>query len=205
MRQGDYPEKAYDAFGVLSQGVDAVLHIDEIAETIDICHTDKTPARVAKAYMELFEGCFQKPEDVLQTSFADKVYDEMVFINEINFVSVCAHHWFPFFGRVHFAYIPDRSIVGLSKVPRMVNILAKRPQVQEKLVVEIVDTFMEHVKPKGCAAVIEAYHLCMSIRGAKSNGYTKTHALRGVFMDNSTVRQEFMDGINHNGKKQLWP
>lgn len=190
----------------LARGVGSVLQLPEINSSIDPEHIAETPKRVAKAYAEFFSGCYEDPVAVLQKGFKEVKYDEMVYVNNIKFVSFCAHHWLPFFGQINFAYLPADRIVGLSKIPRFIHIYAHRPQVQEKLAAEIADTFQEIVKPIGCGVVIEAYHLCMMIRGVKQDdAYTRTTALRGVFKDNNIVRQEFLDGVNHKNGSKLWP
>ena len=167
-------------------------------------HIKNTPTRFETAMFELMEGAWEDPAEVLHSGFEETEYDEMIYVNNISFVSLCSHHLLPFIGRVHFAYIPTGKIVGLSKIPRMIEILAKRPQVQERLTVQIVDTFMKEVHPKGCAAVAEAYHMCMAIRGVKKEGaYMKTTALRGVFKSQKETRAEFLDGIKSG--RTLWP
>lgn len=185
----------------LRQGVDAVLGIKEIEDSIDHEHIAETPKRVVEMYKELFSGCFMDPEEVLRKGFKNDTYNEMIYMNDISFVSVCAHHWAPFFGKAHFAYIPNGKIVGFSKMPRLVKIYAKRPQVQEKLTQEIVDTFNRIIQPKGCGLVMEAEHLCMKIRGVKEEtAYSRTTALRGVFME-PLARDEFLNGIRPVSKR----
>ena len=164
---------------------------------------ERTPYRIVKAMLEMFRGCWQNPEEVLQPLF-DMDCDEIVYMNAIPFVSNCAHHNLPFFGKAYFAYLPNGKIVGLSKIPRLVTALSRRPQVQEKLTSEIVDTFTKVVNPRGCGLVIEAYHLCVIIRGVESDGYTKTSALRGIFKENISTKQEFFDGIRKT-TETLWP
>jgi GTP cyclohydrolase I len=190
------------AFVELEHAVEAICNLPEMKNVIAKCHVEDTPRRVAEAYKELFDGVFTDPAQFLERTFDDQSYDEMVFVQSIDFVSMCAHHWLPFFGKIHFAYIPAQHIVGLSKIPRMMMALAKRPQVQEQLTVQIVNTFQEHVQPKGCGVVIEAVHLCMCFRGAKAKGYTRTHALRGVFKDSANTRQEFLQAINASGSNK---
>lgn len=164
-----------------------------------------TPGRVAKAFQEYFAGCYQDPKEALAKTFNSNC-DEMIYVNNIGFVSFCAHHLCPFMGRVHFAYIPKGRIVGLSKIPRLVEVFAKRPQLQEQLSDQLVGTFMDVLKPKGCGVVVEAYHTCMAIRGIKKEeAYTKTTALRGIFKTRPSVKSEFLDGVNHNRGGNLWP
>lgn len=171
---------------------------------LDRCHIEDTPKRFVASLKEYFAGADGKPDDILKVKFKDE-FDEMVYVNNINFVSFCAHHLVPFIGKAHFAYIPRKGIVGLSKIPRLVELFAKRPQVQENLTQDIVDSFQRIVRPKGCAVVVEAIHFCMVIRGVKKEqAYTKTTALRGIFKGNPVVRAEFLDGIRQNGAN-IWP
>ena len=178
--------------------------LPEISSTISSVHISDTPARIVKSMMELFKGCYENPRSYLTTVFSEDHYDEMIYENGVPFVSMCAHHALPFFGKAYFAYIPGGKIVGLSKIPRMIESYSRRPQVQEKLTVEIVDTFMECINPKGCGLVMEAYHLCMMIRGVKSSAVTKTTALRGIFKDALSTKQEFLNGVRSNREK-IWP
>lgn len=189
-----------DAAHSLERAVEKMLDTDELKKVIGGDHTTRTPERVVSAYNDMFAGCFVDPATVLKTSFVDDC-DEMVYMNDVEFVSVCAHHWLPFFGKAHFAYIPDKNIVGLSKIPRLIDILSRRPQVQEKLTREITQTFQEIVKPKGCGLVMEAYHLCVSIRGVKNrSAYTRTADVRGIFRERPETKQEFLMGIPHEFK-----
>jgi len=159
-------------------------------------HTRDTPDRMITAFEEYFAGCNMDPKDVLNTTFPANDCDEMITQLNIGFVSFCSHHLVPFFGNVHFAYVPEDSIVGLSKISRLVEVYAKRPQVQETLTVQIAKAFMEIVEPKGCGVVIEAQHLCMCIRGVKKSGViTRTSALRGIFKEEETTKQEFLNEI----------
>jgi len=168
-------------------------------------HIKETPTRVTKAFEEYFAGCYQDPNEVLTKGFPSEGYDEMVYVNNIAFVSFCAHHLIPFIGKVHFGYIPKKRIVGLSKIPRLVECYARRPQVQEQMTQQIVDTFQTMIEPHGCGVVIEAFHLCMAIRGVKKEGaYTRTTAIRGCFT-RPEVKSEFLDGVNKNREAGLWP
>jgi len=164
---------------------------------------DHTPQRTVQALFELFEGCDIDPVIILDKQFNNEKYDEMVYVNEIAFVSMCAHHTLPFLGKVYFAYTPHETIVGLSKIPRFIEALAHRPQIQEQLTAQIADTFMECVKPYGCGVVIEAWHTCMMIRGPRKDAYTKTTAMRGSFKQDPT-RSEFLNGIRKTSE-QIWP
>lgn len=179
----------------LQNAITAMLNEQKFSQHISENHVRDTPQRVVKAFEEYFSGLDQDPEEVLRRGFEVGNYDEMVYVKNISFVSFCAHHLAPFIGKVHFAYLPHKQIVGLSKIPRLVEVYSKRPQVQEKLTAEIVDTFQKVVKPKGCGAVVEALHLCMAIRGVKKDqAVTRTTALRGCFKK-ETTKQEFLDGV----------
>ena len=188
----------------LEAGVRKVYASVDIAKCIDNEHIKDTPRRVVDSMMEMFKGCFEDPEKVLKVTFSDK-YDEIVYVNDISFVSNCAHHNLPFLGKMHFGYLPKGKIVGLSKIPRLIEIYARRPQVQEKLTQDIVDMFMKKVNPQGCGLVVEAWHLCMMIRGVNQRpAYTKTTALRGTFKTNESTKQEFLRGITQTSR-QIWP
>ena len=156
----------------------------------------KTPKRVAKAFEEICSGYSKNPKEVLNDALFDSTNNEMVVVRNIEFYSMCEHHILPFFGRVHVAYIPDKKVVGLSKIPRMVEIFARRLQIQEQLTEQIADAIMEVVKPKGVGVVIHARHMCMEMRGVKTkHSYTSSSTLRGLFLENKT-REEFFNIIN---------
>jgi len=153
-----------------------------------------TPARVARTYAEQFSGLSQHPEDVLGTVF-DADHDEMILVRDIELYSTCEHHLVPFFGRAHVAYIPNEKgqITGLSKLARLVDIYARRPQVQERMTSQIADALMRVLEPRGALVVIEAEHLCMSMRGVRKPGAkTVTSAVRGIIRDSATTRAEAM-------------
>ena len=146
----------------------------------------ETPARVARAFKEFFEGLWQKPEDVLTTTF-DIGHEELVIIRDIEVFSHCEHHLTPFHGVAHVGYIPSGKITGLSKVARLVDLFARRPQVQERLTTQIADALVEILKPMGVIVIIDCEHLCMSMRGVrKSQARTTTSAVRGVLRDAAT-------------------
>jgi GTP cyclohydrolase I len=152
----------------------------------------ETPDRVARMYEEIFAGLRKDAAVVLQKRFTEK-YDEMVLVKDIQFESMCEHHLLPFFGKAHIAYVPNGKIAGLSKLARVVEILSKRPQVQERMTEHIADLVMGELKAKGVGVVLEASHTCMSIRGIrKSNSSCTTSAMRGIFKDNPPTRSEFM-------------
>jgi len=161
-----------------------------------------TPARVARAYAEQFSGLSQDPEDVLGTVF-DADYDELILVRDIEVYSTCEHHLVPFFGRAHVAYIPNEKgqITGLSKLARLVDVYARRPQVQERMTSQIADALMRVLEPRGALVVIEAEHLCMSMRGVRKPGAkTVTSAVRGSIRDNASTRAEAMSLLlQHRG------
>ena len=189
----------------MSDGVDegriekAVREILEaIGEDPDRDGLLNTPSRVARMYGEIFSGLHQDPGDVLTVTF-EADHDEMVMVRDIAFHSACEHHLVPFIGRAHLAYIPgdDGRITGLSKLARLVEGYAKRPQVQERLTSQIADTLMEKLEPRGVLVVVEAEHLCMSMRGVKKPGsITVTSAVRGLFRDSPATRAEAMAFIH---------
>lgn len=157
----------------------------------------KTPARVAKAYEFLTSGYSQNPKDVLNDALFSSSNNEMVLIKDIEFYSLCEHHLLPIIGRVHVAYIPNGKVVGLSKIPRMVNIFARRLQIQEQMTEQIANAIQEVVKPLGVGVVVQARHMCVEMRGVqKINSLTTTSALRGIFIKNANTRKEFFDLIN---------
>jgi GTP cyclohydrolase I len=152
----------------------------------------RTPLRVARAYAELLAGLNEDPRVHLQTVFHER-YDEIVLLRDIEFHSLCEHHLLPFTGKAHVAYLPDGKVVGLSKLARLVEGYARRPQVQERLTGQIADALMEALNPMGAACVIEATHTCMTIRGARKPGSMMvTSALRGIFKENPASRAEIL-------------
>ncbi len=156
----------------------------------------KTPERAAKAMKFLTEGYEQDPKQILQSAMFEESYDEMVIVKEIELYSLCEHHILPFFGKAHIAYIPNGHIVGLSKIPRVVDVFARRLQVQERLTEQILDCINNTLQPRGVAVVIEASHMCMMMRGVqKQNSMTTTSGFRGAFKDTDT-RNEFLKLIS---------
>jgi GTP cyclohydrolase I len=170
--------------------------LEEIDPDPDRPDLSKTPERVAKMYEETFSGAFMDPEDVLQVLLAEQ-HDEIVLVKDMPVYSMCEHHMLPFFGRAHVAYIPkDNRITGLSKIARIVDVYAKRLQVQERLTASIANLIMNKLKPYGVIVVIEAEHLCMIMRGVKKPGsYTMTSAVRGIFKENEKTRAEALSLI----------
>ena len=156
----------------------------------------KTPERVAKAWQFLTQGYRVDPLAILRSALFEEDYSEMILVKDIEIYSLCEHHMLPFFGKAHVAYIPNGRIVGLSKIPRVVDVFARRLQVQERLTIQIRDAIEEVIDPIGVAVVIEAQHLCMMMRGAeKQNSWTTTSAMSGQFL-NPATRAEFMRLIN---------
>lgn len=172
------------------KGVEMIL--EAVGEDLNREGLVGTPNRVAKAYAELFSGINQDPRDHLKTCFVEDGHDEIVLVKDISFYSMCEHHLLPFYGKAHIAYLPaEGRIVGLSKLVRVIETIARRPQLQERLTSQVADTITEVLKPKGVVVVIEAEHLCMSIRGvAKPGSMTVTSAVRGLFRSNSSSRLE---------------
>jgi len=151
-----------------------------------------TPARIARMYAELFSGLFREAGEVFGKTFEQK-YDEMVLVKDIDFASICEHHLLPFIGKAHIAYLPNGRIAGLSKLARAVEVLSRRPQVQERMTEELADLLMEQLGPRGVGVVLEAEHTCMTIRGVRKPGsITTTSAMRGGFKDNALTRSEFL-------------
>jgi GTP cyclohydrolase I len=153
----------------------------------------KSPQRVARSLRYLTCGYRQDVDKVLNGALYSVAYDEMVIVKDIEMFSLCEHHLLPFFGRCHVAYIPDKKVIGLSKIPRLVDVFAHRLQVQERLTNQIAETIMEKIKPQGVGVVIEARHLCMIMRGVeKQNSVAVTSAMLGVFRDEQETREEFL-------------
>ncbi len=156
-----------------------------------------TPKRVKKAYEFIYGGYKEDPKEILESALFTSSNDEMVLIKDIEFYSTCEHHLLPIIGRVHVAYIPEGKVVGLSKIPRVVNVFARRMQIQEQLTEQIADAIMETINPKGVAVVIQARHMCMEMRGVeKINSTTTSSALRGLFKKDEKTRGEFFSLIN---------
>jgi len=170
--------------------------LKEIGEDPGRDGLERTPSRVAKAMRFFTEGYEQEPLEILNDALFDVTYDEMVIVKDIDFYSLCEHHLLPFFGRVHVAYIPNGKVVGLSKIPRLVEMFARRLQVQERLTTQIAETLEQVLRPKGVAVVIESMHLCMMMRGVQSqNASAITSSIRGEFERDSKTRSEFMNLI----------
>ena len=152
----------------------------------------ETPARVARMYAELFSGLHCDPREILSKSFTQK-YDEMVIVKDIRFASTCEHHLMPFTGQAHIAYLPGGKIVGLSKLARVVEVLARRPQVQERMTEEQADLLVDELDARGVGVILEATHTCMTVRGVrKPDSLCTTSAMRGTFRSNQSTRAEFL-------------
>ena len=157
-----------------------------------------TPKRVAEAYEFLTKGYNQDIEEVINDAIFTEKYDEMVLVKNIDFYSMCEHHMLPFYGKVHVAYIPNGKVVGLSKIPRIVEVFARRLQVQERMTQQIADTLDKYLQPIGVGVVSEAYHMCMMMRGVeKQNSSATSSAMHGVFKDDARTRSEFLTLISN--------
>ncbi|HZR23056.1 MAG TPA: GTP cyclohydrolase I FolE [Vicinamibacterales bacterium] len=155
-----------------------------------------TPKRVEKAYKFLTGGYDADIDQVLNNALFTVDYNEMVIVKDVDFYSLCEHHLLPFFGKCHVAYIPTNKVIGLSKIPRLIDVFARRLQVQERLTNQIAETIEDKIAPMGVAVVIEATHLCMSMRGVeKQNSFAVTSAMRGAFRSNARTRMEFLELI----------
>ncbi|WP_054685796.1 GTP cyclohydrolase I FolE [Rhodothermus marinus] len=186
-----YPAEATEA---IQQHVQEILRW--IGEDPDREGLRRTPERVALALQYLTQGYHQDPRAILEAALFEEDYSEMILVRDIQIYSLCEHHLLPFFGKAHVAYIPNKKIVGLSKIPRVVDVFARRLQVQERLTIQIRDALEEVLQPLGVAVVIEAQHLCMMMRGVeKQHAITTTSAMSGEFLKEAT-RAEFMRLIN---------
>jgi len=178
----------------LASNIKSVL--SEIGENPEREGLLKTPERVAKSMKFLTDGYKQDPAKIIQSAMFSEEYSQMVLVKDIELYSLCEHHMLPFFGKAHVAYVPNGHIVGLSKIPRIVDVFARRLQVQERLTDEIKDCIQETLNPKGVAVVIEAQHLCMQMRGVqKQHSSTTTSAFSGIFMSDEKTRSEFINLI----------
>jgi len=170
--------------------------IESIGEDISREGLQKTPQRCAKAIQFLTQGYHIDPDQIIQDALFNENYNQMVLIKNIELYSMCEHHLVPFFGKAHIAYIPNKKIVGLSKIPRVVDVFSRRLQVQERLTREISKCLEKNLQPEGVAVVIEASHLCMQMRGVeKQNSITTTSAFTGIFLKQEKTRLEFMNLI----------
>ena len=176
--------------------------LELLGEDPDRDGLERTPLRVAKAFDFLTEGYRTDPKAVLNDALFEVRSDEMVIVKDIDFYSLCEHHLLPFFGKCHIAYLPSDKVVGLSKLPRLVEVYARRVQVQERMTTEIANTINELIQPQGVAVVIEAQHLCMAMRGVqKQNSYALTSSMLGAFRNDARTRGEFLDLIKHHRRE----
>ena len=170
--------------------------LQNIGEDPDRQGLEKTPYRVAKMYKEVTRGYGESPENLINQAHFDVEYDEMVVVTNIDFYSLCEHHMLPFFGVVHVGYIPEGKVVGLSKIPRIVEMFARRLQVQENMTHQIADVLNKHLQPDGVGVVIEGYHMCMMMRGVqKQKAKMITSSLIGSFKEDPKTRTEFLELI----------
>lgn len=177
----------------VQEGVRLIL--EGIGEDLNREGLKETPQRIARMYEEIFAGMNMDCEEILSKTFSVD-NDEMVIVKDITFYSTCEHHFMPFYGKAHVAYIPDGKVVGLSKLARTVEVYAKRPQIQEQLTGQVADALMKYLMPKGVIIMMEAEHMCMSMRGVKKPGSkTVTFAMRGVFEENEHLVQRFFSCI----------
>lgn len=177
----------------ISQGVRMIL--EAIGADFSIKDIQDTPDRVARMYDEIMAGMEQTADDAI-TLVLEEEHDEIILVKDIPFHSMCEHHILPFYGKVHIAYLPDKKITGLSKLARLVDVFAKRVQVQERMTTQIAEAMMEKLSPRGVFVVVEAEHMCMTMRGAKKPGsYTTTSAIRGIFQTDSSAKQEALSLI----------
>jgi GTP cyclohydrolase I len=168
--------------------------LENLGENVEREGLLKTPERVAKSLQFLTSGNLVNPDEIMSEAIFHEEYSEMVIVKDIEVYSLCEHHMLPFFGKAHIAYIPAGKIVGLSKIPRVVDAYARRLQVQERLTIEIRDCVQRTLNPKGVAVVIECAHMCMQMRGVqKQNSRTATSAFTGIFLNNDATRKEFIN------------
>ncbi len=194
--------------GLFSKPIDQEKITDSVREILESIGEDpkregllRTPERVAKAYGELLSGYRTDPIDLLNEAIFDVSYDEMVIVRDIEFYSLCEHHMLPFLGRAHVAYLPKGKVIGLSKIPRIVDMFARRLQVQERMTRQIADLVDELLHPKGVAVVVEGLHLCSVMRGVrKHDARMTTSSMSGAFRTNLPTRQEFLDNISRGAK-----
>ena len=173
--------------------------IESVGEDANREGLEKTPSRVFKAYQFMYGGYKLDAKEILNSALFESSNDEMVVLKDIEFYSTCEHHLLPIIGHVHVAYIPDGKVVGLSKIPRVIDVFARRMQIQEQMTEQIADAILSTIQPKGVAVVIQARHMCMEMRGVeKVNSTTTTSALRGLFKSNDSTRKEFFAHINSN-------
>ncbi len=179
---------------VIANGVSSMLKT--IGDDVDAQGTADTPKRVANMYDELLEGYSIDPIELLNGAMFEVEYDEMVVVKDIDFYSLCEHHMLPFYGKAHVGYLPNEKVIGLSKIPRLVEMFARRLQVQERMTQQIASTLEDLIQPAGIGVVVEAQHLCAAMRGVrKPNTTMTTSAVRGLFKKNASTREEFFSHV----------
>ena len=182
---------------VIADGVTSMLKA--VGDGVDAQGTADTPKRVANMYDELLSGYSTDPVELLNGAMFDVEYDEMVVVKDIDFYSLCEHHLLPFYGKAHVGYLPNQKVIGLSKIPRMVEMFARRLQVQERMTQQIASTLEELIGPAGIGVVVEAQHLCAAMRGVrKPNTTMTTSAVRGLFKKNASTREEFFSHVRQS-------
>jgi len=199
----DLDEIEYGSTNVNVETVGGLVYdlIGALGEDADREGLRNTPQRVARMYTELLCGYTIDPQKVVNGALFDISYDEMVLVRDIEFYSLCEHHMLPFLGRAHVAYIPAGKVIGLSKIPRIVDMYARRLQVQERMTQQIADFLQHTLRPQGVAVVVEALHLCSMMRGVrKHDARMTTSAMHGAFRANLATRQEFLDNISRGAK-----
>lgn len=195
----DLSEKELEKSEIKTELLEAAIRqlLNAVGENPEREGLKYTPKRVARMYSELLSGYHVDPEAMVNGALFNITYDEMVLVRDIEFYSLCEHHILPFIGRVHAAYIPDGKVIGLSKIPRIVDMYARRLQVQERMTRQIADFLRDLLKPQGVAVVVEAVHLCSMMRGVKKHdARMTTSAMHGAFRANLATRQEFLDNIS---------
>ena len=198
--EGSFPKPRSDPHDPIMDCAEHIL--GSLGEDIDRDGLRDTPMRYAKVMRELTQGYGQDPDEVLQSAMFDVSYDEMVIVKDIEVFSLCEHHMLPFFGRMHIAYIPQEKVIGLSKAARIVDIFARRLQIQERLTQQVAETIQGAIQPAGVGVVCEAQHLCMMMRGVeKQHSATITSAMLGVFRDNPKTREEFLSLVSNGGTR----
>src|SRR5512140_1327798 len=192
---GDFPEES--GVDVQASEVAVLELLRAVGEQPQREGLQNTPRRVARMYSELLSGYHADPEKIVNDALFHISYDEMVVVKDIEFYSLCEHHMLPFIGRAHVAYMPDGKVIGLSKIPRIVDVFARRLQVQERMTRQIADTLEQLLEPKGVAVVVEGMHMCTMMRGVKKHdARLTTSAMLGMFRTNPATRQEFLDNIS---------
>ena len=199
----DIDEKEHLAENIDISTVSRIIYdlLKSVGEDPEREGLQKTPDRVARMYTELLSGYSMDPERIINSALFNINYDEMVLVRDIEFYSLCEHHMLPFIGRAHVAYLPAGKVIGLSKIPRIVDMYARRLQVQERMTRQIADLLQSMLEPQGVAVVVESMHLCSMMRGVrKHDARMTTSAMHGAFRANLATRQEFLDNISRGSK-----